>query len=55
MAKRVEQSPEQWLQSIAELRVQGRHEEADESLKRFRERHPDYQISEETRAKVERR
>ena len=44
--------PEKWLQSIAELRAQGRHEEADESLKRFRERYPDYQIPEETLARI---
>ena len=55
LAKLAEQPPERWLEGIAELRAQGRHEEADESLKRFRERYPDYQISEELKAKVERR
>ena len=47
--------PEQVLQGIADLRRQGRHEEADKALAEFRERYPDYKISEEIRAKVERR
>lgn len=55
LGKLAEQSPEQWLESIVELRGQGRHEEADERLKRFRERYPDYQISEEIKAKIERK
>jgi len=38
-------SPEQWLQGIADLRRQGRHEEADKSLAEFRKRYPDYRIS----------
>ncbi len=40
------QSPEQWLQGIADLRRQGRHEEADKSLAEFRKRYPDYKIPE---------
>src|SRR5688572_15709738 len=47
--------PEQVLQGIADLRRQGRHDEADKALAEFRKRFPDYQISEEMRAKVERR
>ena len=48
-------TPEQVLQGIAELRRQGKHDEADKALAEFRKRYPDYQISEEMRAKVERR
>jgi hypothetical protein len=49
------QSPEQALQGIADLRRQGRHEEADKALAEFRRRYPDYRLSEEMRAKVERK
>lgn len=48
-------SPEQWLQGIADLRRQGRHEEADRELAEFRKRHPDYRIPEATLEKVEKR
>ena len=37
-------SPEQWLQGIADLRRQGRDEEAERQLEDFRKRHPDYRI-----------
>ena len=40
------QSPEQWLQGIADLRRQGRHDEADNSLAEFRKRYPDHKIPE---------
>ena len=49
------QSPEQWLQGIADLRKQGRHEEADRELAEFRKRHPDYKIPPAMRERVERR
>jgi len=48
-------SPEQWLQGIADLRRQGRHEEADKALAEFRRAYPDYRISEAMLEKVERR
>jgi len=48
-------SPEQWLQGIVDLRRQGRHEEADRELAEFRKRYPDYRLSGEMKAKVERR
>ena len=48
-------SPEQWLQGIADLRKQGRHEEADKELAEFRKRHPDYTIPPAMRERVERR
>jgi len=40
-------SPEAWLERIADLRVQGRHKEADESYAEFRLRYPEYKPSEE--------
>jgi hypothetical protein len=48
-------SPEQWLQGIADLRRQGRHDEADKALAEFRRTYPDYKISETMRAKVEKK
>ena len=53
LAKFAERSPEQWLQGIADLRRQGRHEEADKELAEFRKRYPKYQISPEMRKQVE--
>jgi hypothetical protein len=50
----VARSPEQWLQGIVDLRRQGRHEEADRELAAFRKRYPDYRLSGEMKAKVER-
>ena len=49
------QSPEQWLQGIADLRRQGRHEEADKSLAEFRRRYPDYRISKDLLEQLEKR
>lgn len=51
---RIARSPEQWLQGILDLRRQGRHEEADRELAEFRKRYPDYRLSDEMKAKVER-
>jgi hypothetical protein len=48
------QSPEQWLQGIADLRWQGYHDEADRQLAEFRKRYPDYRIPEAMLRKVER-
>lgn len=48
------QSPEQWLQGIADLRRQGWHEEADRQLAEFRKRYPDYKIPEPMLKRVER-
>jgi len=47
-------TPEQRLQGIADLRRQGRHEDADKALAEFRRAYPQYRIPEEMRAKVER-
>jgi len=50
----VEEAPERILERIAELRKQGRHDEADKALAEFRRRYPDYRIAEEMLKKVER-
>ena len=40
----VEQRPEDWLQKIIRLRLDGRHDEAEAELKRFRERYPQWPV-----------
>lgn len=50
-----ERSPEQWLQGIADLKRQGRHEEAEKELAEFRKRHPQYRIPEAILEKFEKR
>jgi hypothetical protein len=37
-------SPEEWLKRIAQLREQGRHDEAEASLAAFKKRYPEYPI-----------
>lgn len=49
----VEASPERWLEQIAELRREGRDDEADRQLAEFHRRFPDYRIPEPMRQKVE--
>ena len=51
----VTQTPEAELERIARLRAAGRHEEADKALAEFRRRHPDYRLTDEMRAKVEKK
>jgi hypothetical protein len=48
------ESPERWLERIAELRMQGRHDDADKALAEFRKRYPEYRIPDSTLEKVER-
>jgi hypothetical protein len=48
-------TPQRELERIAELRRQGRHDEADKALAEFRKRYPAFRIPEEMRARVERR
>lgn len=48
-------APEKELERIAQLRAQGRHDEADKALAEFRKRFPDYAIPEAMRERVERR
>ena len=47
-------TPEQWLQGIADLKRQGKHEEAERELAEFRKRYPNYRIPEAMLEKVER-
>ena len=49
------ESPDAWLERIAELRKQGKHEEADKALAEFRQRYPAYVLSDEMKAKVEKK
>jgi len=48
-------SPESELERIAELRRQGKDEEADRALAEFRKRHPDYRIAPGMLEKVEKK
>jgi hypothetical protein len=52
---KAQQSPQQWLDRIAELRQEGRHDEADRQLAEFRRAYPDYHLSDEMKAKVEKK
>jgi hypothetical protein len=49
------ETPEAWLERIAALRKEGKHEEADKALAEFRKRYPDYRLTDEMRAKVEKK
>ena len=51
----MDETPEKALERIAELRKAGKHDEADKALAEFRKRFPDYKMSDEMKAKVERR
>jgi hypothetical protein len=51
----IERSPDVELERIARLRAAARHEEADRLLAEFRKRYPDFRLSDEMKAKVERR
>ncbi|MGA8050936.1 MAG: hypothetical protein WCA09_12255, partial [Burkholderiales bacterium] len=50
-----DESPQRWLEQIAELRREGRDDEADRRLAEFRRRYPAYRIPEATLERVERR
>jgi len=54
-AKTAAETPERELERIAELRRQGRHDEADKALAEFRKRHPEFRIPEPMLERVERR
>jgi hypothetical protein len=49
------ESPDAWIERIADLRKQDKHDEADKALEEFRERYPDYRLTDEMKAKVERK
>jgi hypothetical protein len=51
----LDEAPEPWLKRIAELRRQGKHDEADEALAEFRKRYPQYAIPQAMLEKVERK
>lgn len=51
----VAEPPERRLERIAKLREEGRHDEADRELARFRRDLPDYRMSDDWRRRVERR
>jgi hypothetical protein len=55
LAKQMAETPEKELERIAALRREGKHDEADQALKEFRQRLPDYRIPEAMLEKVERR
>jgi hypothetical protein len=58
LAKRADQAalaPEKELERIAQLRRDGKHEEADKALAEFRKRHPDFKIPAPMLERVERR
>ena len=48
-------TPEKELERIAELRKQGKHDEADKALAEFRKRYPDFKIPAAMLERVERR
>jgi hypothetical protein len=49
------ETPEQWLERIAKLRTEGKHDQADQALAEFRKRYPDFRIPAETLEKVEKK
>jgi hypothetical protein len=54
-AKDVADTPERELERIAELRKQGRHDEADKALAEFRKHYPEFKLTDAMRERVERR
>jgi hypothetical protein len=55
LGRTVQESPDKWLERIAELRRLGRHEEADKALAEFRQRYPGYRIPQETLERIEKK
>jgi hypothetical protein len=55
LAKLAQQSPEQWLLGIDDLKRQGKHDEAEKQLAEFRKRYPNYRIPEAISEKFEKR
>jgi hypothetical protein len=51
----LDEAPEPWLKRIAELRRQGKDEDADRALAEFRKRYPDYAIPPGMLERVERK
>ena len=55
LGRTVQESPDEWLERIAELRRLDRHEEADKALAEFRQRYPGYRIPQETLERIEKK
>jgi len=55
LSKTMVDAPAQELERIAQLRQEGRHDEADKALAEFRKRYPDYRIPAEMLERVEKR
>jgi hypothetical protein len=51
-ALQLDEAPLPWLQRIAKLREEGKHDEADKALAEFRKRYPDFKIPEDMLGKV---
>jgi hypothetical protein len=51
----LDEAPAPWLERIAQLRQQGRHDEADKALAEFRKRYPEYKIPDAMLERVERK
>ena len=51
----LDEAPLPWLERIARLREEGKHDEADRALAEFRKRYPDFRIPDPMREKVERK
>jgi hypothetical protein len=52
LASAAAQTPEAWLERIAQMRAQGRHKEADESFAEFRRQHPGYAMTPQMLEKI---
>ena len=48
-------TPEREFERIAQLRAEGRHDEADRAFLEFRRRYPGFRITEEMLRRIERR
>ena len=54
VAKESADTPEREFERIAQLRAEGRHEEADKAFLEFRRRYPGFRITEEMLKRIER-
>jgi hypothetical protein len=55
LGRAVQESPDKWLERIAELRRLERHDQADKALAEFRQRYPGYRIPQETLERIEKK
>ena len=55
LGRTAQESPDEWLERIAELRRLERHEEADKAFAYFRQQYPDYRIPEEMLGKIQKK